>query len=992
MTSKGKHAVLIVAVCLAVGGRFGGTALAAETTTVAVLNFAQRTAGPEAEEYRWLEKGLADLVIADLSTRRGLSVVTREQMQMLTELHKIDNVLAPPEEAEEAQEAQEAGAPQDVPIDAPEPGFTKRVGTWMKARRVVFGTYAVTGESVSLEAQVMDAGRGEVSGRAEVSGRYRDVLKLEKTLAGKVIAILEGAGEPAQLAGGLPIWTDSIPATTHLYTGLDLFDQGGYADAWVEFRGALRQDAEYADAAYWSARMYYYMTRYMHARPELQSFLSRFPDHGRAGDAAIEYAHTWEITSESPTDLEAVYRDLLETAPPQAKVYHFIAADNPAGIGLREWLMFRLAQTLIGQSRYKEAFETYETLLAEAGKRNTWPRYFARQLARLLGNRARAETGEILSSTYQDRVVLQITLASGDEKYRYVPPAPLMIEREKRGIRHIMHCADGYAFDTVKFRIDFHHDLNFPDAACRLQVQKYFYVDLDSVWSPLRNFASGSEKVAASFAEKEVTMPVGCNSFQFVPQFVAGGRRDLECLASLDAVSLDAKIVTTGPVGRIDVQLDNLEDAKTFLDGRYLRTYAGMVSNIPAREYQLTARHVTDGVFKWAGTSGAMFAEHRTALRVRAGEVTPVRIRLELTEAAKSCGFQTPVGIATGYPAFKVRPRRLYNGHDVGLRPTAVYDRPGRRWVCVWSRLDDLWIATSRNGRDWDGPVCVGTPLNSAHREFMPRLIQDAEGRFCLTFISDRNHRRDYALYVSYSRDLRLWTGPRMVSSDPVMTTGFMCDNGGRRIITTSPLTWPRAGVVMFESTGPDEWRERPLAVPGLGETYLLSMRLVQDRRGRYHLVFAIPWAAAMASPTIAGESGEKLGVLGYSSSDDLEVWTEPNLLKLDDRFWVEAADAICIGDYLFATVSKKDRAYTQRETTRFYLRRIDDPSAEWKEMGEAMFGGISHSLALAGDDLLWVWSTVDYVNTQHKHGGKTRAMLIDTRKLIANLPADGGT
>ena len=958
---------------------------ASGATTVAVLNFVQRTSGAEAEQYRWLEKGLADLVIADLSTRRGLTVVTREQMQLLSELHRIDERLV----GHDKPDRDPGEGENNGPID---PELGRSVGSLMKARRVVFGSFAVERGNVNVHAQVLDSAGGRVLGTAEVTGRYEEVLGLEKELAGKIVAVLEGGGEPKEIRAQLPVWTDSIPATTHLYTGLDLFDGGHYPDAWVEFRAALRQDAAYADAGYWSARMYYYMTRYMHARPELKSFLERFPNHGRAGDAAIEYAHTFESLAESPSELEALYRELADTAPAGAKLHHLLSSVD-AGVELRLWLLIRLAQTLVSQGRYADAFVCYDTVMQESvrGNRELW--LFSYNTTRYFADRARNETGQIFHSPIQGRSLIYVTLTPEKSTYRQELPRPLLQRVIDQGTRHKILCSDGYALDSVEVTFDFHYDLNYPLCGAFLPIHKYYYIDIEGVNVRMADHAGSDAKVGAATAAKTVKLPVGCNSFQFKPEFRTGGdvyRRD--CLARLDEFSVKANLVETGPTGLLDVRLDHAENFKTFLGGRYLRSYSGLLCNIPAGQYDVRVEEIPSQSCRWMGESFRTFVPHESTVRVDADQLTQLDVRPEFTKEMKARGFQTPVGVVKEYPTFKVRPRRLFKGHDVGLRPAAVYDPDAKRWVCVWSRWDDLWLVTSRDGRDWTPPSSLPTPLNSAHREFMPRLLHCEDGYFRIAFVSDRNHRRDYALYVSRSKDLTHWTGPRMISREPVMTIELAQARDGRYLLVTSPLSWPRAGLAMLESADFENWSRSRAIVPSLSGTYAISMRLRQDRTGRFHLVFASPQPTYMERHAAVAPSGKIWGMLGHTTSDDLRTWSDVRLLDLGTRFWVESVDSVLLGDRLVATVSSKDRTYGQVERIRFLTRPISDPGADWSDVGEVILDAINHRLAAHDDTLLWTWISVDYDANPHKHDGKVCAMLIDADKLLGAVrPREGG-
>jgi len=230
-----------------------------EPAAVAVLNFANQVEGPAGKEWDWLEKGLADLLINDLSQHPQLQLVSRQQMQLaVMRMIHTGGLL---------------------------PEWQERISRQLKAARAVFGTYRIDGEKATIRATVLNVLEDKPAGTAVVKGSARDVLKLQKQLAGKVLGVLTGRADARQFVSRLPVWTDSVPASRLLYEGVDHFDAGRHEQGWLHFRRALRQDPTYADARYWAARMFYYQLRYAHALADLEPFLRQFPKHPRTVDS-----------------------------------------------------------------------------------------------------------------------------------------------------------------------------------------------------------------------------------------------------------------------------------------------------------------------------------------------------------------------------------------------------------------------------------------------------------------------------------------------------------------------------------------------------------------------------------------------------------------------------------------------------------------------------------------------------------------------------------
>ena len=70
-----------------------------------------------------------------------------------------------------------------------------------------------------------------------VTGPPGEVLELTRRLSAELLAWLTQR-EPEKILKELPAWTRSIPAAKVLYEGVDLYDQGRYAEAWLKFRRA----------------------------------------------------------------------------------------------------------------------------------------------------------------------------------------------------------------------------------------------------------------------------------------------------------------------------------------------------------------------------------------------------------------------------------------------------------------------------------------------------------------------------------------------------------------------------------------------------------------------------------------------------------------------------------------------------------------------------------------------------------------------------------
>ncbi|MCX5683954.1 MAG: hypothetical protein NT049_09750, partial [Planctomycetota bacterium] len=277
-------AVTVAAVCV--------QAASAETR-VAVFNFQMKSNTPE---WKWLEKGLSDRITTDFTQDRGLAVVARDEMQLLAQ--------------------KMSWAPEMATSD---PARMKEIAGGLKIEHLVTGVYEVAGDEIRITGQIVEVGSRNEVARKEIAGKSAEVLELQRRLSADLLAWFSKK-PAAEILAQLPVWTRSLPAARALYEGMDLYDQGRYAEGWLKFRQASKADAGYMEAVYWVGKMYYFMNRYEHARRALEKFVYLDTTHPRVGDAMVEYVHTYEATGAAPEALLALYEDLARRFP-NANVY-----------------------------------------------------------------------------------------------------------------------------------------------------------------------------------------------------------------------------------------------------------------------------------------------------------------------------------------------------------------------------------------------------------------------------------------------------------------------------------------------------------------------------------------------------------------------------------------------------------------------------------------------------------------------------------------------
>jgi len=158
-------------------------------TNVAVFNFQMKSDTPD---WKWLEKGLSDRIATDFVQDRSLTVVARDEMQMLAQ--KMNWV---PEMA------------------TSDPARMKEIRAGLKVEHLVTGVYEVAREQIKITGQIVEVeGRTELA-RQEISGPVVEVLELQRRLSAELLAWF--SKQPPAFRPPRPCtkgWTFTIRAAT----------------------------------------------------------------------------------------------------------------------------------------------------------------------------------------------------------------------------------------------------------------------------------------------------------------------------------------------------------------------------------------------------------------------------------------------------------------------------------------------------------------------------------------------------------------------------------------------------------------------------------------------------------------------------------------------------------------------------------------------------------------------------------------------------------
>lgn len=205
------------------------SAQAADPATVAVLPLT--IAGDTS--YQALSRGLAQIMTSDLALIQRFKLVERLQLAALLDEMKL---------------GQTARVDQSTAV---------RVGRLVQAGRMVQGTATIPARGdVRLEASVVQAS-GEVSAPGAATGRFRDLLRMEKTLIVDLSARLGYQLSEAERRRVLENGTQNLAAFLAYSRGLIAEDAGDFSRAAAYFGEALRADPGFGAAkdAYQSASL-----------------------------------------------------------------------------------------------------------------------------------------------------------------------------------------------------------------------------------------------------------------------------------------------------------------------------------------------------------------------------------------------------------------------------------------------------------------------------------------------------------------------------------------------------------------------------------------------------------------------------------------------------------------------------------------------------------------------------------------------------------------
>jgi tetratricopeptide (TPR) repeat protein len=198
-----------------------------------------------------LERGIADLLVTDLSRSKALTIVERERMQAIYDELKL------------AQSGQT------------EATTAVRAGKLIRAGRIVQGSITqLPSASLRIDAAVVDASTSQATGSASGDDRLEEIFSLEKKIALNLFDAMGITLSDAErkLIEERP--TKSLAAFLAYSSGLMAQDAGNFEDARRYYQDAVRADPGFRGAAQRSQQVQQISTAQTTTTAQVESQLS----------------------------------------------------------------------------------------------------------------------------------------------------------------------------------------------------------------------------------------------------------------------------------------------------------------------------------------------------------------------------------------------------------------------------------------------------------------------------------------------------------------------------------------------------------------------------------------------------------------------------------------------------------------------------------------------------------------------------------------------
>lgn len=192
--------------------------------TMAVLDFDNNSIGADKAIWEAMGKGLAQMLITDLSKVVKLQVIERERINYILSELKLE---------------------QGENFDRK---TAVRIGQQLGVHTMLFGGFSKIGKNMRLDARLIKVETGELIKAEEITGKADDFIDLEKELALKIAKNLDVELSKYDLKNIKQSNNQSLEAALAYSEGLSLLDKEDYKSALKKFLKALEYNPNYIAA------------------------------------------------------------------------------------------------------------------------------------------------------------------------------------------------------------------------------------------------------------------------------------------------------------------------------------------------------------------------------------------------------------------------------------------------------------------------------------------------------------------------------------------------------------------------------------------------------------------------------------------------------------------------------------------------------------------------------------------------------------------------
>ena len=751
--------------------------MARAAPSLAIMNFTSQNL--DDPEWQWLGKGLADMLVTDLSRSGKFTILDREKMQQFLDEQKLDAT---------------AMIDQETAL---------KIGRTAKVQKALFGTYKVTGAQIVITAQMVDVSSQKLVRIEQVKGAVADILDLEKTLALKVVENLHVPLGADEIAGIKFKPTDSLDAAARFYRGLDAFDQGKYFDALREFRLSEKSDPEYDRPIVFQGHVYENQGEYAHAiltfkKFEHQAVKSEFAPRGLFFAAKLSFKH-FKNAKEALRLADIVISrfdagslpNYTEIAPALRK-HQAIVLSTKHDIDLDRFMLLFKSYVYIATGEFKAALQ-----VLHAAEKHVPPKekplhrtYYEWRKAELVRD-AYGQAGVVLLPEIPKVIELDPANPVYEEDYttdkRFADtfhlgskhfnwggdPLKTVSTDPESGDRYIHNAY--FAKKDQWFSVEDIYAFAVPEgyvaASVALQMQGAQRVPnaLSITVHPIAGYptklAVSGRRTGKVSTQGALTLMPGTRFFRLKILIEGNFTKKMDQLSYISGWQMRVRLKRTSATGGLKISSNT--PLAVFVDAPVgqVRHAKAINWSLPHRDCPCTLYNLPAGkhriVVFAAGSHRSVYKDGRRQERtvtIENGTLSDVTIdftpRVNNDVAGGLPKWHSHVRIAKGI-------KRVGAGGSV-FNIELLQDRQKRYWI-VWHQGFDLWYVMSENGTAWTQPEALPAPINTQAKETRPSLIEGEDDRFYLAFMSERGS--GSGLYVTSSADMKRWTKPRRAAT-----------------------------------------------------------------------------------------------------------------------------------------------------------------------------------------------------------------------------------